>query len=97
MEIQCIQKSGSHDASELILAIGGVYTDGKIWKMSEEVAIDGIKNGKYRFFINDRAGQEVEVILAKSPDGREYLKTHADGEEPKSLLGLPDCPKMDPS
>ena len=91
MEIQCIQKSGRYNPYERILSIGGVDPDGKPWNMSEDFAIDGIKNGKYRFYVN-LGNRSVDVIIAKSRHGHEYLKTHADGEEPTSLLGLPDCP-----
>jgi len=91
MEIQCIQRSGRADPYERILAIGGVARDGTPWKMPEDVAIDGMKTGKYRFFVN-LGGRTVDVLIAKSPHGHEYLKTHADGGEPTTLLGLPDCP-----
>jgi hypothetical protein len=91
MEIQCIKKSGLNEPYELILAIGGIDPTGKPWNMSEGFAIDGIKNGRYRFYIN-LGGKPVDVTIAKSQHGHEYLKTHADGEEPTALLGLPDCP-----
>jgi hypothetical protein len=91
MEIQCIQKSDSKTPYERILSIGGVDPDGKAWKMSEGVAIDGMKNGKYRFYVN-RGGYSVDVIIAKSHHGQEYLKTTSDGEVPNNLLSLPECP-----
>ena len=91
MEIQCITKSDRNNPYERILSIGGVYPDGKPWKISEGFAIDGIKNGKYRFYVN-RGGNSVDVIIAKSQYGNEYLKTVADGEQPNNLLSLPECP-----
>jgi hypothetical protein len=91
MEIQCVKKSDRSNLYERILSVGGVTPDGEPWNMSEDFAIDGMKNGKYRFYINHE-GRPVEVIVAKSQHGHEYLKTHADGEEPTSLLSLPECP-----
>jgi Protein of unknown function (DUF3892) len=90
MEIQCVQKSDCSNPDERILSIGGVDPDGKAWKMSEGVAIDGIKNGRYRFYVN-RGGYSVEVIIAKSQHGHEFLKTTSDGEAPNNLLSLPEC------
>jgi hypothetical protein len=92
MEIQCVEKSGRRDAYERISAIGGVTEAGEPWKLPAGVALDGIKNGRYRFFIK-LGDREVDVIIARSPGGQEYLKTHADGEEPDTLLRLPACPK----
>jgi len=91
IEIQCVQKSDRNNPYERILSIGGVDPDGKPWKMSEGFAIDGIKNGRYRFYVN-LGGKSLDIIIAKSPHGHEYLKTHADGEEPTNLLRLPECP-----
>ncbi len=91
MEIRCVKKSGRENPYERILSIGGVKPDGETWTMTEDFAIDGIKNGKYRFFIN-KGGRSIDVLIAKSQHGHEYLKTHEDGEEPHNLLNLPDCP-----
>jgi len=91
LEVRCVKKSGRDNSFERILAIGGVKPDGETWTMPEDVAIDGMKNGRYRFYIN-KGGRSIEVIIAKSQHGHEYLKTHEDGEEPRNLLRLPDCP-----
>jgi hypothetical protein len=34
----------------------------------------------------------VNVIIARGPSGREYLKTNADHYKPDNLLALPECP-----
>ena len=91
IEIRCINKSNRTNHYERILSIGGVNPDGKRWKMSEADAIVGIKNGTYTFNVN-RGGSSVNVIIAKSQYGHEYLKTVADGEQPNNLLSLPECP-----
>ena len=41
---------------------------------------------------DNRGGSSVDVIIAKSQFGHEYLKTVADGELPNNLLNLPECP-----
>jgi hypothetical protein len=91
IQIRCINKSDRTNPYERILFIGGVNPDGKSWKMSETDAIAYIKNGKYSFYVS-RGGTTVDVIIAKSQHGHEYLKTVADGEQPNNLLSLPECP-----
>jgi len=89
--IRCINKSDRTNPYERILSIGGVNPDGNRWKMSQADAIVRIKTGKYTFYVN-RGGSAVDVIIAKSQFGHEYLKTVADGEVPNNLLSLPECP-----
>jgi hypothetical protein len=91
IEIHCVNKSNRTSHYERILSIGGINPDGKHWKMSEADAIGGIKNGSYTFYVN-RGGSSVDVIIAMSQYGHEYLKTVADGEQPNNLLSLPECP-----
>jgi hypothetical protein len=69
-----------------------VNADGKRWKLTEAEAIDGIKSGKWSFYVSRPRGDTVRVIVAISRYGNEYLKTEADGEEPNNLLSLPECP-----
>jgi hypothetical protein len=75
------------------LTIGGTKFDGKRWTMSQEGAISGIEEGKYYFYMN-RGGKLINVIVGTSASGYKYLKTFADGEEPDSLLSLPECPDL---
>ena len=65
--------------------------DGTLWKLSEDAAIAGLKEGKWRF---RTAGDKksVWVVTAKSVSGREYLKAETDCVQPATLLALPDCP-----
>jgi hypothetical protein len=58
--------------------------------LSEDAAIAGMKDGKWRFWT---AGDKksVRVVTAKSASGREYLKAETDWVQPATLLALPDC------
>jgi hypothetical protein len=92
VQIMCIVKRDRTNAHERIKAIGGVNSDRTRWKLSEADAIVGVKTGKYRFYVDRPAGHRINVVIAKTATGHEYLKTEADGEQPNNLLALPGCP-----
>jgi hypothetical protein len=89
-QVKCINKTDRYNAHERIKNIGG-FDNGKAWKITQEEAILGIENGKWRFFVSV-AGNSVWVVVATSRYGNKYLKTEADGEQPDNLLSLPECP-----
>ena len=90
VEVSCINKRGDHfDPHERISHIGGVHA-GKRWRLTEADAIQSIKSGKYAFYVS-QGGRTVAVVIAKH-NGREYLKTEADGYRPDNLLSLNECP-----
>ena len=91
VQIHCINKTPRNDPHKRIANIGGVNANGARWKLTEDEAISDIKAGKWDFYVSVN-GQTVDVIIAKSPYGHEYLKTVADGVEPNNLLSLPECP-----
>lgn len=89
-EIKCINKSDRFNPHERIRAIGGVNPDGTNWKLSQGEAVQAIKTGKYEFYVK-RQGLAIDVIVAQSRYGNEYIKTIADGESPNNLLSLYEC------
>lgn len=91
-EVTCINKDDRYSPYERIRNIGGKNPDGGRWSLTQPEAIAAIKSRRYDFFVR-KAGREVNVIVAKSRSGNEYIKTEADGEEPNNLLSLVECPR----
>lgn len=89
-EIKCVNKSNRTSPHERITAIGGVNADGSNWKLSQEQAIAGIEQGRWKFFVKAQ-NRTVDVIVSVSRLGNKYLKTVADGEQPNNLLALYEC------
>jgi len=86
-QVTCINKRGGHfNPHERIQYIGNETAN---WKLSEESAIRRIKSGSEAFYtlVN---GRQADIMVAVH-NGREYLKTTADGYSPDNLLSLPDC------
>ena len=86
-QVTCINKRGGHyNPHERIESIGNEHGN---WKISEESAIRRIKSSGESFYtlVN---GRQAEIVVAVH-NGREYLKTDADGYAPNNLLNLPEC------
>ena len=90
-QVKCINKRPSHyDRYHRTQAIGGVES-GVRWKRAEEDAIADVKRDPHAYYTHVN-GKSAWVIVAKSPAGREYLKTEADDYQTDNLLALPECP-----
>jgi hypothetical protein len=91
VQVSCINKTNRTSPHDRIQSVGGINPNGTRWKLSERDAINGIKTGRWGFFVERPVGHRVSVIVATRL-GVEYLKTAADGEQPDNLLALPECP-----
>lgn len=88
-QVRCREK---HSLYERILSVGCAEVGtGLVRRFTEDEAIKRIKQGLDKFFVERPEGHKVWVIVAEH-EGREYLKTEADGEKPNNLLSLPECP-----
>lgn len=92
VRIQCINKTDRQAADERIANVGGQNPGGGRWRLSLDEAIAGIEEGKWSFYVEQPAGDAVDVVVAISAAGNKYLKTVADGDQPNNLLSLPECP-----
>ena len=90
-QIRCIVKADRSSPYEHIAFVGGLNSDGSRWKFSQGDVIKMIKNKTHSFYVF-KDGKIVNVIVAISKYGNEYIKTEADGEIPNNLLSLPTCP-----
>jgi Protein of unknown function (DUF3892) len=86
-QVTCINKRGDHlNPHERIEYIGNSANN---WKLSEDGAIQRVRNGSDSFYtLVD--GEQADVIVAEH-NGRPYLKTTADGYSPDNLLSLREC------
>lgn len=87
--IQCINRTERMIPHERITHIGG-YANSQ-WKITVDEAIVKIERGECAFFVQD-SRRTVGVVVAVSPSGKKYLKTETDGDQPDTLLRLPECP-----
>jgi hypothetical protein len=64
VQISCINKHQHHNPHERIQSVGGMH-GGKPWKLTEEEAIAGIKQGKWNFYTSV-SGRSVWVVIIRS-------------------------------
>lgn len=88
-EVKCINKSHKESTFGNIQSIGGLNSNGTLWRITIERAIEGIESGKWQFYVNVR-GRQVAVIVI-SYNGKKFLKTENDGLESNNLSNLPEC------
>ena len=87
--VRCTTKRAGAAPHERVTHVGGTNSDGTQWKKTSDQIIAAIKSGEWKFYV-DGGGHGIWLVVA-THQGREYLKAATDGDEPTSLLGLPDC------
>jgi hypothetical protein len=90
VQIRCVSRTDRPDAPERISRIGADLSDGSTWSLTVEEAIARVEDGRVRFYTQVH-GRFAWVVVA-TLGGRSYLKAEIDGEQPTSLLALPECP-----
>jgi Protein of unknown function (DUF3892) len=89
MQIKCINRTERMSPHERITHVGGY--ESSQWKIALNDAITKIERGEQVFSVQaDR--NTVGVIVAASLTGIKYLKAEIDGDQPDTLLRLPECP-----
>ena len=84
--VSCVsRKSGN------IIGIGGIDSLGVTWALSEQAAIQEIKNGRL-FFVFGISGKRTRIVVGKNVSG-EFLRTMADNDTTNNLSKLPNCPR----
>ena len=89
--ILCINKQDRFNPHERITHIGGQNSNGENWKITQLEAIESIEAGKWAFYVQDRVGNQADVIVSTSRYGHKYITTVADGETQNNLLSLYEC------
>lgn len=82
------------DTSRIVAELrrrGMAFKERPRWTLSTDEAIEGIRGGKWSFYIQLGIYDVANVQLATSPTGRLYLKTEADQDTPDELLFLQRC------
>ena len=75
-----------------VRSVGGVNPDGTRWELTVNDVISRIEDDQQAFFVEQPAGDRVDIEIATSSRGRRYIKTVADSDAPNNLLNLPSCP-----
>lgn len=88
--IRCIVRARPGDPVRAIQAFGGRTRNGFTWQLTREQVISEIRKGE-QFFVDAPSGDRVQVLIAQTEDGLEYVRTAGDGLEPNNLLSLPGC------
>ena len=91
LKVRWVDQSDQVDPYLRIRYIGGHSREFK-WKHPHTQAIQSIEHGLFHYYVGkDARTLKLEVGLA--PNGCKYLKTPVNGNQPKLLLNLPECPK----
>jgi hypothetical protein len=93
LQIVCVKRSSLPAPHERITHIGGVNLDRSPWQLDHDEAVEGVQNGTWTFFINDRG--VVDNVVVGENEGHFYLKAAADTVQPENLLKIPTCPDYD--
>ncbi|HEX2209153.1 MAG TPA: DUF3892 domain-containing protein, partial [Longimicrobium sp.] len=75
-----------------IQALGGPRPEGGDWRLPVAEVIAALDRGEV-FYVEEPAGDRVDLVVSRTAAGRRYVKTSADGDVPNNLLALPHLPE----
>lgn len=90
-EVRWTTKSDKAQAHERILEIGIPTMDGQCLRYTLANAVELQWTGVKQFGVAVN-GVMIELKIETTQDGHRYLRALSDGDQPESLLALPDCP-----
>jgi hypothetical protein len=91
VRVDCAVATGRDEPHARVSHIGGTNADGTHWLLRQSDAIAAIKQGHWRFYVEDELARRTALTVA-SHLGREYLKAAGDDLQPARLLSLADGP-----
>ena len=88
-QIECVGTIEHESPYQRITHIGGYGS--RPWKITLGNAIYFVERDLWDFHVAASDGTPDRLVVATHSDGTKYLKTEADGDEPATLLNLPEC------
>ncbi|MCJ9428020.1 DUF3892 domain-containing protein [Kordiimonas marina] len=88
-DVSAVRKDESLNSFEQVTHLYVPSYDGSFWEIPQEEAIEGIRCGRFEFYIGVEGHKRQKLVIARGPYGY-YLKTSDDKLEPLSLLSLPE-------
>jgi hypothetical protein len=91
LKVKWVDQSDQPDLYQRISHIGGDSGEFK-WKHTHIQAVQSIEHGLFHYYV-EKDARALKLEVGLSPNGCKYLKAPVDGNQPKLLLNLPECPK----
>ena len=88
-DVSAVKRDDSRNNFQCVTHLCGPSFDGSLWEISQADAMDGIRCGRFEFYVTGKNGKRQKLVIARGPYGY-YLKARADRLEPYSLLNLPE-------
>ena len=82
-QILCVDRNPKDNT---IIGFGG-----RKWGISKDEAYAAIKNNKCSFYVEDKKGNAVDVIVIEEHDGSRHFRTTPDESKINNLESLPSC------
>jgi hypothetical protein len=91
LKVNWVDQSEHPDPHQCIRHIGGTAGEFQ-WKHSHAQAIQFIEHGLFHYYL-EKDARVLKLEVGRAADGCKFLKTPADGDQPRLLLNLPESPR----